>query len=53
MAENTDSKKPRVVFDLKMPQYQFRKGEDKSMSVDRKRKQAGAPAADCLSNLLA
>jgi hypothetical protein len=44
---------PRVVFDLKMPQYQFRQGEDRSMSVDRKRQNVGKPTVDCLSNLSA
>jgi hypothetical protein len=47
----TEGKGPRVVFDLKMPPYQFRQGKDRSMSVDRKRLNIGKPAADCLSNL--
>ncbi len=51
MTDKTEAKRPRVVFDLKMPQYQFRKGEDRSMSVDRRRDNTSAPANDCLSNL--
>jgi hypothetical protein len=47
------AKGPKVVFDLKMPQYQFRQGEGKSMSVDRKRLNVGKPASDCLANLAA
>lgn len=45
--------KPKVVFDLKMPEYTYRKGEDKSLSVDRKRGDAGKPNLDCLANLRA
>jgi len=44
-------KKPRVVFDVKMPQYEYRRGEDKSLSVDRKRGGTGKPALDCLANI--
>jgi hypothetical protein len=47
------AKGPKVVFDLKMPQYQFRQGEGRSMSVDRKRSNVGKPADDCLANLTA
>lgn len=43
--------KPRVVFDVKMPRYEYRKGEDRSMSVDRKRTSGGV-SADCLANLI-
>ena len=46
-----EGRKPKVVFDPKMPTYQFRQGEDRSMSVDRKRNVAERPSADCLSNL--
>ncbi|PJI89120.1 hypothetical protein BDW16_2427 [Sphingomonas koreensis] len=48
--ENSGSAKPRVVFDVKMPRYEYRKGEDRSMSVDRPRK-GEAASADCLANL--
>ena len=43
--------KPKVVFDLKMPQYEYQRGEGKSMSVDRKRDEAGKASLDCLTNL--
>lgn len=45
--------KPRVVFDVKMPRYEYRTGEGLSMSVDRARgKSKDAVAADCLANLM-
>lgn len=44
------SPKPKVVFDLKMPRYDYRHGEDFSLSVDRKRTDVVAPA-DCLANI--
>ncbi len=50
--EPKGTNKPRVVFDVKMPRYEYRKGEDRSMSVDRKRGPSnGAVSADCLANL--
>lgn len=45
------TKRPKVVFDVKMPAYEYRQGEDKSMSVDRKRGAPAKPAIDCLANL--
>ncbi len=54
MAKKQEERKgPKVVFDLKMPQYQFHQGEGRSMSVDRKRTNVDKPSADCLSNLFA
>jgi len=53
MAKDTKPRGPRVVFDLKMPKYQFRQGEDRSMSVDRKKENISQPDTDCLSNLTA
>ncbi|GEM_PF-5179593 len=48
--ERKASTKPKVVFDVKMPKYEYRKGDDRSMSVDRPRK-AEKVAVDCLANL--
>ena len=49
-AKAAPAAKPRVVFDPKMPTYQYRQGDDKSMSVDQKRTVEGAPLG-CLANL--
>lgn len=49
--KSVEARSPKVVFDLKMPEYQFRQGDDRSMSVDRKRGNVRKPAADCLANL--
>ncbi len=54
MAEaKTAQMKPKVVFDVKMPRYQFRQGEDRSMSVDRDRSKVEKPSQDCLANIRA
>jgi hypothetical protein len=54
MAQDAGAKgtRPRVVFDLKMPRYEYRHGEDKSMSVDRSRARAKVTLpSDYLANL--
>jgi len=43
--------RPRVVYDIQMPAYEYSSGDDESMSVDRNRKNVGCPAPDCLSNV--
>ncbi len=48
--EPKGASKPKVVFDVKMPRYEYRKNEERSMSVDRTRT-TGTVAADCLANL--
>lgn len=52
-AASASPRKPKVVFDVKMPQYEYRRGEDRSLSVDRKRATTAKPPADCLANLRA
>lgn len=42
--------KPRVVYDPKMPKYQYQSGAGKSMSVDRRR-DAPKASAGVLANL--
>lgn len=44
-------KRPSVVFDVKMPQYQYRQGDEKSLSVDRRPAAANKASLDCLANL--
>lgn len=51
-ANNAAAAKPRVVFDLKMPRYQYRQGDGK-LSPDRKGKLEDGPKLDCLANLKA
>ena len=53
MNKGASEKKPRVVFGVKMPQYEYRRGEDKSLSVDRKRTASEKPSLDCLANISA
>lgn len=48
-----NGKRPRVVFDVKMPSYGYRNGEEHSLSVDRKRETTLKLPTDCLSNLKA
>ena len=43
--------KPKVVFDVKMPRYEYRGDPGRSLSVDRKRKDAMIPPVDCLANI--
>lgn len=43
--------KPKVVFDPKMPRYEYREGNGHSLSVDRKRTESAKPPADCLANI--
>lgn len=43
--------KPKVVFDLKMPRYEYRQSDGYSLSVDRKRVAVAKPPANCLANL--
>lgn len=45
--------KPKVVFDVKMPQYQYRQGDGHSIAVDRKSAGTAKPSLDCLANLRA
>lgn len=45
--------RPKVVFDLKMPRYEYRETDGHSLSVDRKRAKGAKPPADCLANLTA
>ena len=45
--------RPKVVFDVQIPSYEYREGKGFSLSVDRKRSKAAKPAADCLANLRA
>jgi hypothetical protein len=46
--------KPKVVYDVKMPRYDYRQNDGKSMSVDRNRSVGvGKPPADCLANIRA
>lgn len=47
----SDSTRPRVVFDLKMPRFEYRQTEGFSLSVDRKRAAVAKPPANCLANL--
>lgn len=49
--QGSDQAKPKVVYDPKMPRYEYRYDGGKSMSVDRKRVGVSAPPADCLANL--
>jgi hypothetical protein len=52
MAKEQGSKtKPKVVFDPKMPRYEYREGNGHSLSVDRKRTVGAKPPVDCLSNI--
>lgn len=53
MANTADATRtrPRVVFDPKMPRYEYREGEGHSLSVDRKRATSKPPAADLLANV--
>lgn len=52
MGKPTDiAPKPRVVFDLKMPRYEYRQAEEKSLSVDRSKPTDSKIALDCLANL--
>ena len=50
--QGADATKPKVVFDPKMPRYEYRSNDGHSLSVDRKRSSV-APPADCLANLRA
>lgn len=50
-SQASETAKPRVVFDVKMPRYEYRQGEDASLSVDRQRTKATKPPSDCLANL--
>jgi hypothetical protein len=43
--------KPKVVFDVKMPRYEYRQHDGNSMSVDRT-KSDRQPLPDCLANLM-
>jgi len=47
-----DRPRARVVFDPKMPKYEYRTGEDKSLSVDRRRVVTEKPGSDLLANLV-
>lgn len=49
--QESTSSKPRVVFDPKMPRYEYRDGGSKSLSVDRKRTDGPKPPSNCLANL--
>ena len=50
-SQMNETAKPRVVFDVKMPRYEYRQGEGASLSVDRQRSKASKPPSDCLANL--
>ncbi|WP_161981551.1 hypothetical protein [Aurantiacibacter suaedae] len=43
--------KPRVVFDLKMPNYEYRDSGGYSLSVDRKKHEPKEVASNLLSHL--
>lgn len=47
----SENSRPRVVFDLKMPRYEYRQADGVSLSVDRKRSAVAKPPANCLANL--
>jgi len=47
------SPKPKVVFDPKMPRYDYRQEDGKSLSVDRKRGENLKAPLGCLANLKA
>lgn len=52
MGKPTDiAPKPKVVFDLKMPRYEYRSAEERSLSVDRNRTTDAKASLDCLANL--
>jgi hypothetical protein len=55
MTKNTekasDRPRARVVYDPNMPKYEYRTGEDRSMSVDRRRMTVEALKGDLLANL--
>ena len=45
------SRKPKVVFDPKMPIYEYYRCQTMSLSVDRKRSSANVPPVDCLATI--
>ncbi len=49
--QGTDRAKPKVVFDPKMPRFEYRYSDGTSLSVDRKRGASAKPPADCLANI--
>jgi len=53
MTSKQGSAKPKVVFDLKMPRYEYRDSGGISLSVDRKKSAPAKLPADCLANIRA
>jgi hypothetical protein len=51
MTKGATASKPKVVFDVKMPKYEYRQGDGQSLSVDRKRTGGDKPPVDCLANI--